>query len=316
MFLLSAFNDFFPGSYTLKNNLTSVSSFTEGNYYICVSVFRGLVNSNSNGGILSLYSSSKIVALVTDTSFFTCSSPNSNGGAILFSSATGSIALDRVCAYKCSTPFYFGQTLYSTSSNHSILSSAMMTETGRSNFFLSNGHQLVKSLNISKSQCDYETTGSFYSPMTLVITLSTFCDIVATGYSTIYFYHNQGFINYTSFIKMSQNTASYGLVCVDNGGSSVSLRFFQCLFIDNIQNGYGSLFNQGPGAIYLTECFVPLNQIGNVVVYSTITSTLSFPLVYIDIMNCHIATYSDKRYTQQSGSRVSKSFLLFISLVL
>ena len=101
LFILSIFNDFFNDLIFLNIiNINQSINFIESNYYITSSTFISL--ESTSGGALYCIQSNKIV--IENSLFIKCKSTSSHGGAIYFEMSNGGSALNKICAFNCSTP--------------------------------------------------------------------------------------------------------------------------------------------------------------------------------------------------------------------
>jgi hypothetical protein len=233
----TAWEDHFPStSTTTFNSQTYTSRQTPSNTSVYVSncLFR-FITSSDNGG--ALCSTSITYLLIESTSFFSCKTSSSNGGAIYFqNSGSGQCVLHEVCGYDCCSTYTSSYSDYqfayievnnaASSKNYFNYSSIVrcMSESSRSRymFHLINGKICCPSINISLNKCYHLsaiTCGPFSDPNSITSswTFSSFADNIATEF-TCFWLRTEG-ANYEikscNILRNTQGNPSHqGTFCI------------------------------------------------------------------------------------------------------
>jgi hypothetical protein len=292
------------------------------NVYVHDCVFRDC-SSTTEGGALSCGTSVNRL-LVEQTSFISCKTSSSKGGAIYFySTSNGQCVLSKICSFGCNLS-YSGYNLgmcayiYATSNNNyknhvndsSVIHS--LTKNIDTLFALDIyfGNVLCPSVNLSNNQCNR------YPALRCYITGSSGSDTCCISYSS--------FVNNTAdgssgwgcvYIRNSISTASQSIVAcnlINNKIASPANGIIDSganLFIRNsciLGNAIGkTIFYTNSGSITLINCtidddiFTNGRYIGSVTVSKTIQST------FINALS-HIATRKCDSYFDSYGSLTVK----------
>ena len=110
--LKTTFADFYGSGYTNVNHFTgpeyTVSPQTPTSNYVYVHdcVFRSCTSSSNGGALYCVSSNNVIKLLVSRTSFTSCRTSSTQGGAIYFDSTTsGECILNKICGFDCSSTY-------------------------------------------------------------------------------------------------------------------------------------------------------------------------------------------------------------------
>jgi hypothetical protein len=184
-----------------ENYYSSRQNPTGSSIFVLNCLFNSFTSSNGGG---ALYCTSASYFLVESTSFFSCKTRDVWGGAIFFSSDSGQSVLYNVCGNDCCSTYTSGNShshfahisVYNVASyknyvNYSSIARCVSAHS-RSYYtlYLVYAKILCPSVNMSMNKCAYHTFRCYpYSDsksVTCSFTYSTFADIIASGYTTIY----------------------------------------------------------------------------------------------------------------------------------
>jgi hypothetical protein len=305
MFLIhtrAAWDDYFTGNPNLiqskvyrERQTPSVSSA-----YVLNCLFKS-ITSTDNGG--ALFSTSVTYFLFESTSFLSCSTSSSNGGAISIISSGGQCVLNEVCGYDCcitntslsgSHFAYIRVNKAATSKNYANYSSITRCVNEMPNsyitFRLDYGKICCPSVNISMNKCHYYS--GFYSlplmdsnSITCSLTYTSFTDNNSTNHTCIHFWTAATNCEMKS-CNILRNTQSSLYI----GGTFyliVNLMIEDSCILENKAN---CIFLQSDFSctITLSNCTVDSTSHNrNLVIQNTITKSFIHALNHMFTRNCH-----------------------------
>jgi hypothetical protein len=296
----TAWSDYFTGSPTIIQTKIYGTTQTpsDSNVYVSSCLFNKC-NSTSNGGALSC-SSSVIYLLVESTSFFSCKTSSSYGGAIYFENTNnGQCVLHGVCCYDCSSDHYghFARIRVNNgalSKNYVNYSSIVrcVSEISGSNYmvYLYNGKICCPSVNISMNKNEYISGICCYpfvdsNSFTCSLLYSSFVDNLATVYGCFWLW-TEGAKYEIKGCNILRNTQ----VDLNRGGT---INTNGILMIEDsciLENEATNIFNQGTSlyTITLSNCTVDkttCNQ--NLITQKTVIKSFIHGLNHMSTLNCH-----------------------------
>jgi hypothetical protein len=293
----TAWNDYFPGSYTNFNSQTYTSRQTPSYTGVYVSnCFFGPITSSSDGGVLYCGSSVQYL-LVESSSFFSCKS-SGGAGAILFSNTNnGQCVFHAVCGYGCcstSNNVQFGHTyVYNVLTsknyfNYSSISCCVSVNSGSWYvFLLYYGKIDFPSVNISMNKCYGQSIYCYPlsdSTVTCSLTHSSFTDNIANGYTCIclcttgakYEIKSCNILRNTQVNLNSQGTiATWGNLIIEDS----------CI----LENKATRIFHQASSyTITLSNCTVDSTSSNEyLTTQNTVTKSFILALNHMSTRNCH-----------------------------
>jgi hypothetical protein len=229
----TAWSDFFPGSPTANFSSQTYNSrqySSSTSVYVSNCLFQSCTSS-SDGGAIYCYSTTYF--LVESSSFFSCTTSDTWGGAIRFHDTNnGQCVLHKVCGFDCcsintggtSGQFVFIQVKDDASNKNYVNYSSIsrcVNERSSSHYtlYLYYGKIYCPSVNSSMNKCNYYS-GIYCSPfvdsssVTGSLSYSTFSDNNAFGHTCIRF--GRGGAKYEikscNIIRNTQDTTSYGTI--------------------------------------------------------------------------------------------------------
>ena len=291
---LNVFEKYLP-SITFINAISisyPIYSTSNDNYLISNSFFYGMKTSLGTGAaavtITNSFSSSVVIEKST---FFDCSSSSSNGGAILFQSTTGSIFLEKICAFQCKidTGSNNGQFCYITCSNikkiqfilSSIRSCSPITVTSLSSIYLPGGLQKIEGLNSSENFAHQTSSIGIYSAMKSEITFSTIFNNSAVTHSAMFISNGANEMKNLNIVGNIHFGSSVG--CITNIGTSIT-SFHNSFFLNN--HKLFLFFNQGELTLYSCSCDFYSIQSISPTIYNLLSETSTISLVHINTVQC------------------------------
>jgi hypothetical protein len=302
----TAWSDYFPGtnpSTTLvTNEYTSTQTLSGTNVYVSNCLFNEC-SSSSNGG--ALYCSSVTCLLIESSSFFSCKTSNTNGGAFYFqNSNNGQCILNKVCGYDCCSTYTSSSSydmfarMYLNSDqlgknyvNYSSISRCV-TDNSNSQYALLSRHGNIcyKSLNLSMNKCGsrviyyYPSTDS--NSVTGSLLYSTFADNIAIICCFICL--GSGGIKYEikscNFLRNTQP--------LSNTGEGTIATYRNTIIEDSciLENKayYVLYISSSSYTVTLSNCTVdPTSSNGNLITHKTVTKSFILALNHISTQNCH-----------------------------
>jgi hypothetical protein len=227
------FSDFYGPGYTNVKQYSDPKytvgiTPTDQNVYVHDCLFQSC-SSSSRGGAISC-DSSVYKLLVYQASFISCTTSNSCGGGVYFSSTTyGECIFSRICGFNCSSTYSsgssYGQFAYisikndATYKNH-VNDSSITHSLGVSTYsfdalYIRSGNILFPSVNITNNVCEYYVAFRVFPTMGTGSPISeTFC------------------ISYSSIVN-NTNIKYYGCLVFDKSGSTE--RVNTCNVLNNKQ---------------------------------------------------------------------------------
>jgi hypothetical protein len=296
-----SWNDFFSGS--PQTTLSSVTYNSRQNPTVTsVHVLNCLfnrINSGSDGG--ALYCTSATYFLVESSSFFTCKTSSSKGGAIYISNAAQCV-LYRVCGNDCCST-YTGRTDYQFAYmsvvdsvlsknyvNYSSISRCFNTNSG-SYFTIQTDYGIIRGLSVNSSinRCHYSpgfrTRASVSSnSVTCSLLYSSFADNRIFTYICV-FYEREGTNNemkYCNVLRNIHDTSSYGTIYTYGNlmieGSCILGNTASCIFYENNPSYSITLSN---------STVDKTTSAGSFRIQNTVRKSFILGLNHISTQNCH-----------------------------
>jgi hypothetical protein len=298
MNIRNAWNDYFTGGPTLIQSKEYGTRPTLSGTSVHVSncLFRS-ITSGSHGGALSITSVTYFLA--ESSSFFSCNSSSSYGGAIYFHNTNnGQCVFHGVCGYDCFANAH-GQFSYvyvkndATSKNYVIYSSISRCLNVNSNSYgivhPVFGKVCCTSINVSKNKCKYRTgiyCNPYYDPnsVTCLLSYSTFADNYATSQICIYLCSSglKHEIKSCNILRNTQVSSSDGIIY-----TSGNLVIEDSCILENSAN-YIFYSTSSSYTITLSKCTVDktLNN-GYLTIQNTVTKSFILTLNHMSTQNCH-----------------------------
>jgi hypothetical protein len=226
-------SDYFSGNPTTilgPGEYKTTQTYSVSNVYILNCLFNGCT-SGSKGGALSC-GTSVTYLLVESSSFFSCKTSGSEGGAIYFDNTNnGQCVLHKVCGNDCystCSSYSFGQfaRIYvcDGASNKNYANYSSISRCVNSNLYsyiplrLQYGKIFCPSVNSSMNKCQYYS-GIYCWPfvdsnsVTCSMSYSSLADNVASDYICICFGSNAKYeIKYCNILRNSHTSTTYGIV--------------------------------------------------------------------------------------------------------
>jgi hypothetical protein len=293
----TAWDDYFTGTPTIQQSTEYGTRQTpsDSNVYVLNCLFKS-INSGSDGG--ALYCSVAYL-LIESSSFFSCKTSSSHGGAIYVSNGGGGqCVLHKVCGYDCCSnrnwQFAHLQVKDGTSSKNYInYSSITRCVNANSNTYhtvgLYYGKICCQSVNVSMNKC-YSRIVTCYpvsdsSSATCLISYSSFADNVAAGYTCFYFYRSGVKIEIKSCnILRNKQTGSPGTegTIYSEGYTNIE----DSCVLENNANYIFYQYNSYP--FTLSNCTVDkITNNGYLTTQNTVTKSFILGLHHLTTQNCH-----------------------------
>jgi len=302
MHIKTAWNDYFTGnpSSTLSNQYGTTQNPSATSVYVLNCLFKSITSGNTGG---ALYCTSVTYLLIESTSFFSCKTSNTHGGAIYFHKSNSQCVLHKVCGYDCFST-YAGSSfcqfalIYVSNSDSSknYLNYSSVTrctnENSGADYTLGIWYGLfcLPSVNISMNKCSsrsgiYCCVNADPNSVTCSLTYSTFSDNIATSQNCIMFY--VGGANYEikscNIIRNTQvNLGSQGTIYT-NGNLMID---YSCI----LENKATYIFYDysSSNTITLSKCTVDKTSSNvNLVIQNTVTKSFILALNHMSTRNCH-----------------------------
>jgi hypothetical protein len=288
----TAWNDFFTGTPTNLNSQTFYNrqSRSDSSLYVSNCLFTS-ISSTSNGGALS--STSSTYFLVESTSFFSCKTSGSWGGAICYNS-DGQCVLHKVCGYDCSSNPYHqfsyinveNVASYMNYVNYSSISRCV-NENSNSQFTMAlvDGKVCCTSINLSLNKCNRQS-GVGCNPftdsnsVTCSFTYSSYTDNIAAGYTCIYFTNGGAIFEMKScnILRNTQGTLGTEGTVFTSGILTIQ---DSCILGNKATNIFY-------GKITISNCTVDsTSNNGYLTIQNTVTKGFILALNHISTRNCH-----------------------------
>jgi hypothetical protein len=294
----TAWSDYFTGSPTNFNSTTYGSRQTpsDSNIHISNCLFRS-ISSGSFGGALSC--TSMTCLLVESTSFFSCKTSSSSGGAIYFSNS-GQCVLYEICGYDCCSTHAnsYNQFAYiqvnsaALSKNYINYSSIVrcVSEISGSHPMLNLGYGKIccPSTNISMNKC-HHYSGIYCWPsvdsnsFTCSFSYSSFTDNTAIQNTCIHFWSGSAKfeIKNCNILRNAQG----------NLGSTGTFYTYGNVFIEHcciLENKATNIFYTYSSTITLSNSTVDsFSNNGCLTTKNTITKSFIFALNHMSTLYCH-----------------------------
>jgi hypothetical protein len=299
----TAWSDYFTGSPTLlqTNEYGTRQTPSYTNVHVLNCLFRSFT-SGSYGG--ALYCTSVTLLLVDSTSFFSCKTSSSRGGAIYFSNGNGQSVYHKVCGYDCYSTYTssssYGQfsynSLYNAAStknyiNYSSISRCVI-DNSKSHHMICHhsGKHLYPSVNMSMNKC-YGRSGIYCCPLsvsnsvTCSITYSTFSDNHANGYTCIMLWTTGANYEIKS-CNILRNTQG----SLDLEGTIYTIGNLMIEDSCILENKATYIFRQGSSSytITLSNCTVDsTSNSGYLTTRNTVTKSFILALNHMSTRNCN-----------------------------
>jgi hypothetical protein len=324
-FLKTTFADFYgPGYTNIKEYADPKYKVgivpTDQNVFVHDCVFEDCTSS-SNGALSCGNSIYKL--LVYQTSFVSCWSRSSYGGAIYFDSTTnGECILCKICGFDCSSTNSgnsYGQfarintKIYATYKNYvndsSFSHSSNMNTDSYYVLCLNYGNILCPSVNLTNNLCYsftafycYPTTGTG-SPVsdTFYISYSSIVNNTANGYSCFYHHNSDSSqcIDTCNVINNKQTTSTYGTFYL----YANLLIKDSCIIGNNKKN---IVFYVSSGKMTISNCTIDDNIFTNGRYYGTVTVIKTITNTFINALS-HIATQHCDSFFDSYGTLIGKT---------
>jgi thioredoxin 1 len=296
VFLLNfrtAWNDHFPATTTTnlsQQTYTSRPSPSGSNAYVSNCLFKSISSTSGDGGALSL--TSVTYFLVESTSFFSCRTSGTYGGAIYFYNRNnGQSVLYEVCGYDCySNPYALFARIdvnnAASSKNYFNYSSISCCVNENSNselvLRLIYGKIYCPSINISMNKC-------------VVHHSSICCDPFSDSNSVICS------LSYSSF---TDNTANQGVcICFWTTGAKSEIKNCNILRNTQVSSSHGTIYTNG----YLTIDDSCILENKATYIFSQYSSSYT-----ITLSNCTVDSTSNNGYLTTQNTAI-KSFILALN---
>jgi hypothetical protein len=272
---------------------------SDTNVYVLNCLFKS-ITSTSDGG--ALYCSSVTYLLIESSSFFSCNTSSSYGGAICFANAGSSqCVLHEVCGYDCCTiGGNHGQFAYITVSssassknyvNYSSISRCV-NEVSGSHFmlYLNSGKICCPSVNMSMNKCYYRT-GIQCEPyldsssVTGSLTYSSFTDNNSTGYTVSMLWRTGAKFEMKccNFLRNTQVVFSGPGTISTSGYVSV----IDSCFLEN-KAKYIFYTYYSSTLVTISNCTIDsVSYYGSFAIQSTVTKSFIHSLNHMSTQNCH-----------------------------
>jgi hypothetical protein len=300
-------NDYFtatPVTTISKRNFDSKQTPSDPNVHILNCLFNNITSTSGDGG--ALYCTSVTYLLVESSSFFSCKTSSSYGGAIYFyNQNNGECVLYEVCGNDCYTTYNsgtsYGQFAYiavrdvASSKNYINFSSIArcVNENSNSQYtsVFSFGKILCPSVNISLNKCNCHSgiyCYPFNEPSSVVCSLSysSFSDNNATGYNCIWF-NREGAkceIKSCNILRNTQGSLdSWGTIRFQ--GKLNLIISDSCILENNATYIFSSTYSK---TVTLSNCTIDkttCNQ--NIITQNTVTKSFILALNHMSTQNCH-----------------------------
>jgi hypothetical protein len=298
-----SWSEYFPGSPNTqisRSDYNSRQTPSGESVYVSNCLFRSITTS-SNGGALCC--TSVTYFLVEFSSFFSCQTSSSHGGAVYFSNTgSGQCVVYGICGNDCSSTYTsdsYGQFAWilvnNIASNNNYFNYSSISRclnensNSRRTLFLNNGKVCCQSVNISMNKCGYRS-GIYFYPLldsnlvTCSLSFSTFSDNFASKYTCIHFYPSGGNyeINCCNIIRNKQTSLDTWGTIRSNGNLMIET---SCI-LENIAT---YIFYQGYSyTITLSNCTVDsTSNNGYLTTKNTVTKSFILGLHHISTRNCH-----------------------------
>jgi len=310
----TTFPEFYgPGQTNIKEytgpTYTETQNPTDQNVYVHDCVFQSC-SSSSYGGALSC-GSTVYKLLVEQTSFTSCKTKNSRGGAIYFESSTnGECILSKNCAYDCSSTisnaWSGGQCAYiqikddASYKNHvnvsSFTQSLIESTDARHVVDLIYGNILCPSVNITNNKCTRQialwctptmSTGSPVSE-TCIISFSTIINNTASGGHSCFWLTTAGSsqrIDTCNIINNKQTSSEYGTIT-----TYANLLIKDSCILGNNENNKVFYENYASCKITISNCTIDDDIFTNGRYYGSVTVIKPITNIFINAL-FHISTH-------------------------
>jgi hypothetical protein len=303
LYLRTAWNDHFAGTYSTNNNsqlYTSRQTPSDTNLYVSNCLFRSITSSDVDGGAMHCTSVANL--LVESTSFFSCKA-SGYGGAIYFNSInSGQCVLYEVCGYDCCTTtsknsqfvliYVYNVVSSKNYVNYSSISRCVNEISPACfNLNLRNGKICCPSINISVNKCYYQSAilcNPFYdsNPVTCSLTYSSFTDNHAISGNCIRF----------DIVNAKYEIKSCNILRNTQGdlGSQGILRLNGNHIIENsciLENKANYIFyiESSSYTVTLSKCTVDktTTSTGSLIIQNTVTKIFVLALTHMSTRNCY-----------------------------
>jgi hypothetical protein len=289
----TAWNDFFTGTTSpslVSQTFSNRQSRSDSSLYVSNCLFTS-ISSTSNGG--ALYCSSTYF-LVESTSFFSCKTSGSWGGAICYDNSGGQFVLHKVCGYDCSSnPYHqFSYAWVSDASsgknyvNYSSISRCVNQNSGpQYTMVLVRGKICCTSINSSLNKCNRQSgvgcgPYSDSNSVTCSFTYSSYTDNIASGYTCLYLYNSGAKYEMKScnILRNTQGTLGTEGTIYTSGILTIQ---DSCILGNKATNIFY-------GKITISNCTVDsASNNGYLTIQSTVTKSFILALNHISTQNCH-----------------------------
>jgi len=296
-FLLSLFSDFFPGSNSYKEIVSTnekVYEIVGGNYY----VRNSLISNISDSGVY--FSTSSNVQLLIERSLISyCRSSGNYGGGIYFYCSQGSCVFSQSCAYYCSShEGHFGYICSGTGKLLTLLLSSVSYCTPFENYVslytndpveIQEGIQKVENCNFSKNKAQEVSGLHTFRSDSCMFKFSTVTKNHAIYSMCVRFEYGTITLDKVNIVGNTNGQSAWGLI---HHGYGNTLTKNCCIQGNTCQTGTIILFYFYSGTAKLQSCWMQTTGTFYQIVHeSPVTLSGTFILSQIDLNNCQTQTY-------------------------
>jgi hypothetical protein len=298
----TAWNDYFTASPTTnlsQQKYTSRPSPSGSNVYVSNCLFISISSTSGSGGALSLMSVKYF--LVESTSFFSCRTSDTWGGAICFSNSGGQSVLHTVCGYDCYSTntypcfqFAYIEVNFADLSknyfNYSSVTRCVYASNAKQVLRLLNGKIYCPSINLSMNRVKYYSAiscgpSSDSSSATCSISYSSFTDNTASEYTCIELYTTGAKYEMKScnILRNTQGSLNNkGTICI-----SGNLMIEDSCILENTAT-YIFCSSSSSYTITISNCTVDsTSNNGELTIKNTVTKSFILALNHMSTQNCH-----------------------------
>ena len=287
LFLQNSFYNYYEINYNF--NECPINQFTniQSNIYFFLCFFKNFYSQSSNGGCVSIISSSSINFL-TESCLFDYCRTNYYGGAIYLSLSGGSSIITKTCGFECflcGSGYQYGLFIFISTINKNFLLYSSISKCAPDHNFLTirsisieGGNQSILNTNSSNNKSN-QRSGLFTSgSQNSLISFCTFKDNDSLNYIIIDFEssHNSRILQNSNIIN--NNSPSYGIITIYD--STILLN--NCNFLNNYNNLFYIYSN---GYLTVSNCYLlHLNSIsnGNMILINTQNELILLNLNYLN----------------------------------
>jgi hypothetical protein len=302
----TAWDDYFSGSSPSQTfettKYTTVQSTSSTNVFVLHCLFIGCT-STSRGGALSCSGSVQRL-LIESSSFFSCSTSNTYGGAIYFSNSdSGESVLYKVCGNDCNSAYTSGTSSYgefvynelknsASSKNYINYSSVLRCVNHNTDswytFRLYYGKIYFPSVNSSMNKCQYYSgtrcvPTSDSNSITCSFSYCSFTDNNSPGYTCVIQETSaaKAEMKFCNILRNTQGTPNSGGTLRFNGDTTIQ---DSCILMNNATYTF---YASSSYIITVSNCTVDsTNHYNSLILTNTITKSFIHALNHFSTQNC------------------------------